>query len=400
MADSRSRTRTVWREPGMPGLLLTTGLAFAGFAVLMPVAPMHVIALGGNPFLAGLANAVLMATTILTQLVVERVRSRIGWSAILVLGCLLLGVPALVEIFAGKAWHVILLAAVRGTGFGIITVCGASAVAVLFAPERRGRAVGAYGLAVAAGQLVLTPASPWIAETAGFTTTFVLAAIPIVGVPFAISAGATIERRARDASSVATGPPSMIDRRRAFTRVLPAIVALTAVTCSGGAIMTFAPQFVAEAVLTLVALLVFTAAAAFSRWLAGGWADRHGAKTFIVPALCIAVLGLVAIAGGMAGSAGNVSQVLLVAGALLVGTSFGTMQNVTLVRAFELAGEQAKGTASTAWNVAFDAGTGIGAMAIGALATRTSFAFSFVLLAAMCLVVGVALLATARPTRQ
>lgn len=384
----------------MPGLLLTTGLAFAGFAVLMPVAPMHVIALGGNPFLAGLANAVLMATTILTQLVVERVRSRIGWSAILALGCLLLGIPALVEIFASEAWHVILLAAVRGTGFGIITVCGASAVAVLFAPGRRGRAVGAYGLAVAAAQLVLTPASPWIAETAGFTTTFVLAAIPIVGVPFAVSTGATIERRARAASSVAAAPPSKIDRRRAFGRVLPAIIALTAVTCSGGAIMTFTPQFVAEAVLTLVALLVFTAAAAISRWVAGGLADRFGAKTFIVPALGIAVPGLVAIAGGIVDSAGSASQVLLVGGALLVGTSFGTMQNVTLVRAFELAGEHAKGTASTAWNVAFDAGTGIGALAIGALATRTSFGFSFVLLAGMCLVVGVALLVAARPTRQ
>lgn len=394
MADSRSRTRTVWREPGMPGLLLTTGLAFAGFAVLMPVAPMHVIALGGNPFLAGLANAVLMATTILTQLVVERVRSRIGWSAILVLGCLLLGVPALVEIFASEAWHVILLAAARGTGFGIITVCGASAVAVLFAAERRGRAVGAYGLAVAAAQLVLTPASPWVAETAGFTTALVLAAIPIAGVPFAVSTGATIERRARDASNVASGPPSKSDRRRAFARVVPAIVALTAVTCSGGAIMTFAPQFVADAVFTLVTLLIFTAATAIWRWAAGGLADRYGAQTFIVPALVIAVLGLAAIAGGIAGSAGVVSQVLLVTGALLVGTSFGVMQNVTLVRAFELAGERAKGTASTAWNVAFDAGTGIGALAIGGLATRTSFAFSFVLLAAMCLVVAVALLAT------
>lgn len=392
MASQPSRSRPIWREPGMPHLLLTTGFAFAGFAVLLPVAPMHVVALGGDTFLAGLVNAVLMASTILTQLVVERVRSKIGWSVVLVLGCLFLGLPALVEIFASQAWHVIALAAVRGIGFGIITVSGASAIAVLFTPERRGRAVGAYGLAVAAAQLLLTPLAPWIAETAGFTTAMVLAAIPIVGIPFGISAGEVIGRHPRTVPTATIKPATVTGPRIPLVRLLPPIAALTAVTCSGGAIMTFAPQFAPDAVLTLVLLLVFTATAAISRWLAGHLADRFGAQTFIVPGLGIAALGLVGIAASIAGIADTGGPVLLVAGALLVGTSFGVMQNVTLVRAFELAGEHAKGTASTAWNVAFDAGTGVGALGIGALATGTSFAFSFVLLAGLCSIVGAALL--------
>lgn len=391
-----SRRSPIWREPGMPGLLLTTGLAFAGFAVLMPVAPMHVVALGGDTFLAGLANAVLMAATILTQLVVERVRSRIGWSAILALGCLLLGLPALVEILATQPWHVIALAAVRGIGFGILTVSGASAVAVLFAPERRGRAVGAYGLSVAASQLLLTPVAPWIAETAGFTTALVLAAIPVIGVPVAVSAAGVIERHARNTAPATASASSVTETRRTLVRLVPPIVALTAVTCSGGAIATFAPQFTADALLTLVVLFVFSAAAAISRWVAGGLADRFGAQTFIGPALGIAVLGLAGMAASIAGIAGAGGTTLLVAGAFLTGTSFGVMQNVTLVRAFELAGEESKGTASTAWNVAFDAGTGIGAVAIGAIATGTSFAFSFALLAALCLVVGIGLVLRSR----
>ncbi len=389
----------------MPGLLWTTGLAFAGFAVLLPVAPMHVVALGGDTFLAGLVNAVLMAATILTQLVVERVRARIGWSAVLVLGCLSLGVPALVELLASEPWHVVALAAVRGVGFGIITVSGSSAIAALFPPERRGRAVGAYGLAVAASQLLLTPAAPWIAETAGYPTALLIAAIPVAAVPFAVSAGAAIARHSRDVppapARVADSAPAetRAEERRALARIVPPIVALTAVTCSGGAIMTFAPQFVPGAVLTLVALLVFTAAAAVARWITGGLADRFGAQTFIVPALGVAVVGLVGIAVSVADVAGVAAPALLVMGALLVGTSFGTMQNVTLVRAFELAGEHAKGTASTAWNVAFDAGTGIGSLAIGALATGTSFAFSFVLLAGVCFLVGAVLLAASWRTR-
>lgn len=430
----------VWREPGMPGLLLTTGLAFAGFAVLMPVAPMHVVALGGDTFLAGLVNAVLMAVTVLTQLVVERVRSRIGWSAMLVLGCLLLGLPALAEILASEAWHVVALAAVRGIGFGIVTVSGSSAVAALIEPARRGRAIGAYGLAVAVSQFALTPVAPWIAEHAGFPTALAAAGLPILAVPFAVSAGRAIERHlrggapvggAREAGSDEPGivsearaeagvrsdvgarepaagsaapssspapvpAASPVDARRALLRLAPPIVALTAVTCSGGAIMTFAPQFAGDAVLTFVALLVFTGTASIARWVAGGLADRHGARAFIAPALGVAVLGLAAIALSVSGLVGAGGGALVVAGALLVGASFGFMQNVTLVRAFELAGEHAKGTASTAWNVAFDAGTGLGSLAIGAIVTGTSFAFAFALLAAACLVVGLALLLARR----
>jgi predicted MFS family arabinose efflux permease len=182
-------------------------------------------------------------------------------------------------------------------------------------------------------------------------------------------------------------------------RLWPPILALTAVTCAGGAITTFTPQFVPDAVLTVVALFLYTAAAAFARWAVGGPADRIGAERFVLPGLVIAALGLGAIATGISGVIGSASPVLLIGGAILVGTAFGTMQNVTLVRAFDVAGEHAKGVASTAWNVAFDAGTGIGALAIGALAAGTSFTVSFVALAVLCVVVAALLAVVRRLTR-
>lgn len=387
----------------MPALLVMTAFAFAGFAVMLPVAPMHMVALGGDEFLAGLVNAVLMAATILTQLVVERMRSWIGWRVSLALACLLLGLPALGEILASAPWQVLALAAVRGIGFGIITVSGSSAVAALFPPGRRGRAIGAYGLAVAGAQLVLTPVAPWIADRAGLPVALAVAALPLAGIPFAIAAGAAISRHVRAAAAidlpgrVRPGPARHERRsedRHVLVRLGPPILALTAVTCAGGALTTFTPQFVPDAVLTVASLFLYAAAAAFARWFVGGLADRHGAERFILPGLAIAALGLGSIAAGISGLTGSAAPVLLVVGAFLVGSSFGIMQNVTLVRAFELAGEHAKGVASTAWNVAFDAGTGIGALAIGALAAGTSFTLSFVALTALCLVVALALLVT------
>jgi len=49
------------------------------------------------------------------------------------------------------------LAALRGLGSGVVTVCGATAVAALVEPARRGRAIGALGLASAAPQFILVP---------------------------------------------------------------------------------------------------------------------------------------------------------------------------------------------------------------------------------------------------
>ena len=392
----------------MPALLAMTTFAFAGFAVMLPVAPMHMVALGGDEFLAGLVNAVLMAATILTQLVVERMRTWLGWRVSLALACLLLGLPALGEIFATTPGQILALAAVRGIGFGIVTVSGSSAVGALFPPARRGRAIGAYGLAVAGAQLVLTPISPLIADQAGLPVALAVAALPLAGIPFALAAGGAIAQHARAAAAAlpgGTGPAhdpleTPREERRALVRLWPPILALTAVTCAGGAITTFTPQFVPDAVLTVVALFLYTAAAAFARWAVGAPADRHGAQRFVLPGLAIAALGLAAIAASIAGIAGSAAPALLIAGAILVGTAFGTMQNVTLVRAFEVAGEHAKGVASTAWNVAFDAGTGIGALAIGALAAGTSFALSFAALSALSLLTGILLLFAGRSGRS
>ncbi len=391
----------------MPALLVTTTFAFAGFAVMLPVAPMHMVALGGDELLAGLVNAVLMAATILTQLAVERMRTWIGWRVSLALACLLLGLPALAEITANAPWQVLALAAVRGVGFGIITVSGSSAIGTLFAPERRGRAIGVYGLGVAGSMLVLTPIAPWIADRAGLPIALAVAALPLLGVPFAISAGTSIARHAlalagaADAGAIRDTPTeSGREDRRALRRLAEPILALTVVTCAGGAITTFTPQFVPDAALTVISLFLYSAAAMLARWLAGGLADRYGAERFILPGLVLAALGLGSIAASISGMIGSGAPVLLVGGAVLVGTAFGIMQNVTLVRAFELAGERAKGIASTAWNVAFDAGTGAGALAIGALAATSSFTLSFAVLTVLSLAAGVILLlARRRPPR-
>jgi predicted RNA methylase len=65
----------------------------------------------------------------------------------------------------------------------------------------------------------------------------------------------------------------------------------------------------------------------------------------------------------------------------LAGTAYGGLQNLTLAQSFTVAGEQARSSVSIAWNLSFDAGTGLGAFAAGAIATAASYSVAFAVLA-------------------
>src|SRR5690349_5599446 len=185
--DPRSRSvpsvtrATVWKAPGMPALLGAAVLGFVGFALLLPVAPMWAVHNGADDFGAGLVNAVLMASTVVAQLSVGLVLRRLQWPVTLAIGLALLGAPAIAHLVAHNLPTVLVLAALRGLGFGILTVYGVDGIAGLFGQEQRGRAAGAYGLAIAAPQFVLTPLATWIVHQVGYTPVFVLATVPLLG---------------------------------------------------------------------------------------------------------------------------------------------------------------------------------------------------------------------------
>jgi MFS family permease len=379
----------------MPWLLGSAALWFSGFALLVPVAPLWVIHGGSDDLGAGLVTGVMMACTVLAQLSMRRVLAGLGWRRTLVLGSGLLGLPALGHLATDGLWAVTALAALRGLGFGIVTVCGATAVAAFVEPGRRGRAIGALGLASAAPQFVLVPVAPWLAERAGFGLVFGLAVLPALAIPLAWPI----------ARAIGDSDRAPADGRRrgtaaALWRVLAGpIAALVVITASGGAILTFTPRILASPALGFAGLLSFTGAAAASRWGAGGIADRFGATAGIAPLLFTGALGLAAIGLRADSIQDTPGRVLVIAGLFLTGVAYGGLQNLTLAQAFNAAGESARSSVSIAWNLSFDAGTGLGAFAVGAIATAASYSAAFGVLALAVGLTGVCW-ALPRPARH
>lgn len=351
----------------MPSLLLATFLGFSGFAVLMPVAPLWAVHGGADEGGAGLVNGVLLLVTVVTQFTVPGLLRRFGWGPALAAGLALLGAPSLGLIASDALPAVLALSAVRGVGFGILTVTGSAAVAELSDPKTRGKAVGAYGLAIAGPQVVLLPLGSWVAETIDFVPVFIIGAAPLLGIPAAFALGRVLDDfpSSGDHDADAGGPSTA---RAAITLLRP-MVLLLGVTIAGGAVLTFGPQMVRDPAVVIPALALMELMAAIFRWWIGGVADRHGAERFVAPFVIITVLGV----GAIAWAVHDQSVPVLLLGALLLGSAYGALQNLTLLISFASVTRRHLGLASSIWNVGFDLGSAIGSVLVGAIAVAADF---------------------------
>jgi predicted MFS family arabinose efflux permease len=99
----------------------------------------------------------------------------------------------------------------------------------------------------------------------------------------------------------------------------------------------------------------------------------------LVPGVLTGAAGIGALAW-----TGNPAAVL--GGMVLFGAGFGVAQNVTLTLMFDRVPPSGYGTVSAMWNLAYDAGLGLGAAGFGVVAAQTGYAAAFALTAAVMLV--------------
>ena len=379
----------VWRERGMPALLMLTAAGFAGYAVLLPVAPLWAVEGGADEAGAGLVNGVLLFVTILTQGFVPRLLRRFGAALVLGVGLALLGGPSLLQLLSDDLWWILVLSAVRGIGFGILTVCGSAAVAHLVSPDRHGAAIGVYGAAIAVPQVFLLPIGPWLADTVGFWAVFALGTLPLLGIGFAPALAHawhdTIDTPDHPGDGTVGAVGDSTGRRQWMPRgLLRPMLLLLAVTLAGGALITFAPQMVSTPAAPTGGLALLTITAAISRWGIGGLADRHGTRPFLWPLVLATSVGLILVAFAVSDPAATQVPLFLVAMALS-GVAYGGLQNLTLLLSLNAVQRKDYDTASAVWNIGFDAGTGVGSILIGSLAARLTFAPALLVAAAISL---------------
>ncbi|MFI2608491.1 MFS transporter [Kitasatospora sp. NPDC018619] len=341
-----------------------------GFNLLLSAVPLYAQESGGGGHAAGLATGALMLATVVGELATPSLAARFGHRPVLAVGLVLLGAPTLVLVWSGGMAVVVAVSLLRGLGFAAALVAGGALTAALIPAERRGEGLALVGLVSGLTALAGQPLGVWLAQHVGWSWVFAIgAAAPLVAVG---SVPALPDRTG------AAGPAvGLREGLRSGALLRPSLV-FGATALAAGVLVTFLPLAVPSATAVAVALLVQPAAATATRWLAGRHGDRRGSAGLVVPGLLVSVAGVLLLA-----STGSPAAV--VAGAVVFGAGFGATQNATLSLMYARVPPTGYGTVTALWNVAFDGGMGVGAVAFGAVAGRTGYPWAFVLTAAVML---------------
>jgi MFS family permease len=349
---------------------MTSLASMTSFYLLVPIVPLYTASGGSGDMGAGLSTGVTMLATVLMELVMPAFLGRFGYRSGMALGVLLLGAPSALLVLSSALPMVLAVSLARGAGLAIVVVAGPAMVAKLAPAERRGEALGVYGVAVGIPAILGLPVGLWLVPLVGYGPVFLmgtgLALLALIGIPWLPARAAPVEQHG-----------GVLGALRHAGLVRPVAVFAT-ITLAAGVLLTFLPLAVPAGAqgTAATALLAHSCAMPLARWAAGRYGDRHGQSILLVPAVLTAVI-------GMAGLVWLDNPYAVIAGAALFGAGFGAAQNVTLALMFARSSPPEFGRMSALWNLAYDGGMGIGAVGFGLVAGPAGYPAGFALIGAV-----------------
>ena len=170
--DQLEQIDNMWKSPGLIGTLIAVATAFGSWTMLLPTLPLAVIESGGSKTLAGATTGIFMLFTVITQMFTPRALRTIGYTPVMVFSAAILGVPALAYMVSIAPVPVLAVSAIRGIGFGALTVAQAALIAELVPLKFLGKASGALGLVIGLVEMLVLPLGLNLAKHFGFNLVY------------------------------------------------------------------------------------------------------------------------------------------------------------------------------------------------------------------------------------
>lgn len=367
----------MWKSPGFVAVLVAVAAAFGSWSLLLPVVPLAVINNGGSSAVAGATTGIFMAATVITQIFTPAALRKIGYTPVMAFAAFMLGVPAIGYVFSVEPIPVLLVSALRGIGFGALTVAESALVAELVPVRFLGKASGMLGVFIGLSQMLFLPAGLALGDQFGYNVVYVLGAVIAL-------VAAVMCLRIPQVKAAAKQQPQVSEQERSVSTwklVLVPSLAVTSLSMTFGAVSSFLPAAVIEldpglgAALAGIILSITGGSSMVFRYLSGVIADRRGVPgTTMIPAQIIGFLGVVLITVTIFQ---GWSVWLLIIGAVMFGGAFGMVQNEALLSMFFRLPRTRVSEASAIWNIAFDSGTGIGSFLLGIVAASLAYSGAF-----------------------
>jgi len=360
------------------GIFVVTLLSLTAVGAVLPVLPHYVRGpLDSGNFAVGLVIGAFAFTALAGRPVAGHVADLRGRRPVVVIGSLLASLAGLLYLMPGGLPTLLVARLVLGAGEGMVFTAGATWVVDLAPPERRGRVIGLYGLAVWGGLSLGPPIGDAILRASSFDAVWAFAAIS----PFL---GALVALRLPDPYR----PEPEHEKRPLIAResIRPGL-ALSLATVGYAAMASFI-------VLDLdangtghgaAAFTAFAATVVVTRLAGGDLPDRIG------PLRCAAGAAVVEV-GGLALIALADSLPLALAGAVGMGMAFALIYpSLSLVVIGDVS-ETRRGSALGTFTAFFDVGMGVGGPLAGLAASLGGYPAAFWLGSACAAGAGVAVL--------
>jgi predicted MFS family arabinose efflux permease len=352
---------------------IATSVAIS-FNILLPVVPVLMERRGPHGA-AGAATAALFVGAVAGEVLTPWLMSRWPSLRLLAAGQLMTAVPSLVYVLPHPdAWLMLSATAARGLGMGVAIVVAVALVGEFAAPDRRGRSMGYFGFALTAPGVVVPSLAVTLLGAGRADADAVIAfVIGLAGAVLVLK----LQRPAPSPDAASANPLA------AFRRpgLLALYLAFVLVSCSFGAVITFAPIVLSTSGLGSAAAFLFIAGAAraASRWFAGVLGDRGPSRLVLLGSIGATFLGLVALAS-------DLNSLVVLLAAVAFGAGYGGVQTAIYLAMVARGSSDHRNNISALWNSGIDLGASLGGTLIGLAASRYGYTTAIWLFPALVLI--------------
>ncbi len=353
------------------GVFAHTFCGLVAVGAVLPVLPIYVRdVLGEGDVAVGVVIGSYAVSGLLLRPIAGRLADTRGRKATAIAGSLLLSAGGFLYLPSLGLAGLIVARLVLGAGEGAVYTAGSAWIVDLAPPERRGRVLGLYGLAVWGGLSVGPLLGSLVHNVAGYDEVWLLAALlPLVGALVALALDDPFRPLAH------AQPHPLVAPEAVRPGIAVGLAAIGYATVASFVVLLLEGRGVDDGPIVFAA---FAGAIVVARLFLGNLPDRAGPARVAIGAVLAEAAGLLTV-----GFAHQLWVALL--GGVAMGVGFSLLNPSLMLIVVDQVSAGARGAALGTFTAFFDAGVGVGAPIAGAAAALTSYEGAFVLATAFAL---------------
>lgn len=364
-----NKSTRVWTGQ-FTAIVVMAFLFFLCLQILTAGFPAYISEEKHNPTQAGLMTTVFMIAAIVTRPLIGYLFHKLNMKWMSIFTLLFITITIALSFGQDSVPRLLLLRALHGIGFGIITTIFSTLATNIIPIKRIGEGIGYYGLATSVG----TSIAPMVALSILFYYSYnllILLSVILTGVTLILSF--LIKTPQKEKSSMIKSIKISFKNYAFDKRALLPCLLTSFFTISLGGVISFLKELGNEARLggeISIFFLIMAVVMTIVRPISGRIFDSYGHKIIIYSGAICGIIGLFLL------SITQGAFTLFLAGAFY-GISYGVTTPTLQAIAVSSVNKEKQGTANAMYFSCMDLGMAIGSIGLGFIASKTSFHFIY-----------------------